>query len=169
MKGELSKAENQLKNEKVRAPIGGTIFDLAPDNDRYVTRVAEPLMKIVPKGKLGGEVNIGNKDIGFIKQGQKVKVRIDSFPYTEYGEIKGVIENVGADALPPNELIRNYHFPVNIKLDKSNLIAKDGTEIQLQAGMTITTNMKLRDRKLIELLGDLFNDRGESLKRLRQP
>ena len=35
--------------------------------------------------------------------------------------------------------------------------------------MTITTNLKLRDRRLIELLGDLFNDRGESLKRLRQP
>ena len=45
-----------------------------------------------------------------------------------------------------------------------NLEARDGTVIPLQAGMTITTSLKLRDRRLIELLGDLFNDRGESLK-----
>jgi HlyD family secretion protein len=35
--------------------------------------------------------------------------------------------------------------------------------------MTVTTNLKLRDRRLIELLSDLFTNRGESLKRLRQP
>ena len=62
-----------------------------------------------------------------------------------------------------------YHFPVDIKLESSSLKARDGTPIRLQAGMTVTTNLKLRDRRLIELLSDLFANRGESLKRLRQP
>ena len=118
---------------------------------------------------MGGEVNVGNQDIGFIKKGQPVKVRIDSFPYTQYGEIKGEIRRIGADALPPNELIRQYHFPVDIDLDKSNLTTREGMNIPLQAGMTITTNLKLRDRRLIELIGDIFANRNESLKRLRQP
>jgi HlyD family secretion protein len=114
-------------------------------------------------------VNVDNQDIGFIKVGQAVKVRVNSFPFTEYGEIDGKIKTIGADALPPTQLISSYHFPVDLSLDKSVLHTKDGTKITLQAGMTITTNLKLRDRRLIELLGDLFNDRGESLKRLRQP
>ena len=142
---------------------------MKPDNDKYVTLNAEPLLKIVPVGELGGEVNVGNQDIGFIKKGQPVKVRIDSFPYTQYGEIKGKIRRIGADALPPNELIRQYHFPVDIDLDKSNLTTREGMNIPLQAGMTITTNLKLRDRRLIELVGDIFANRNESLKRLRQP
>ena len=144
------------------------MFDLTPDNDRYVTTTAEPLMKIVPWGQLGGEVNVGNQDIGFIRRGKQVKCS-EFFPYTEYGEIDGTINRIGADALPPTDLIRSYHFPVDLSLERSTLETRDGTTIPLQAGMTITTNLKLRDRRLIELLGDLFNDRGESLKRLRQP
>ena len=169
LQGQLNQLRNQLRNEVVKAPITGTVFDLTPDNDRYVTTTAEPLMKIVPSGQLGGEVNVSNQDIGFIRRGQKVKVRVNSFPYTEYGEIDGTINRIGADALPPTDLIRSYHFPVDLSLERSTLETRDGTTIPLQAGMTITTNLKLRDRRLIELLGDLFNDRGESLKRLRQP
>lgn len=169
LEGELRQVENRLRNEEVVAPIKGIVFDLKPDNSKYVTMAAEPLMKIVPKGNLGGEVNVTNQDIGFIRAGQKVKVRVNSFPYTEYGEIDGEIVRIGADALPPTQLIPNYHFPVKLSLARSTLETKDGTKIPLQAGMTITTNLKLRDRRLIELLGDLFNDRGESLKRLRQP
>ena len=40
-----------------------------------------------------------------------MKVRVNSFPYTEYGEVDGVIEN-GIDALPPNNIIR---FPLSGK------------------------------------------------------
>ena len=130
---------------------------------------AEPLLKIVPNGELGGQVNVNNQDIGFIRSGQPVKVRVDSFPYTEYGELNGSIRSIGADALPPNELIRSYHFPLDLKLTRSYLETKEGTRIPLQSGMTITTNLKLRDRRLIELLSDLFTNRSESLKRLRQP
>jgi len=169
LQGDLQQVQNRLRNELVESPISGTVFSLKPDNDRYVVRNAEPLLKIVPKGELGGEVNIDNQDIGFIQPGQHVKVRVDSFPYTEYGEIDGTISRIGADALPPNSLIGTYHFPVDLKLLESQLKTRDGTTIPLQAGMTITTNLKLRDRRLIELLSDLFTNRGESLKRLRQP
>ena len=169
LQGSLNQVQNQLRNELVKAPIGGTVFDLTPDNDQYVVQNAEPLMKIVPKGNLEGRVNIGNKDIGFIKAGLPVKVRVDSFPFTNYGEIDGKISNIGADALPPTETIREYHFPVDIVLQRSNLKTRESKLIPLQAGMTITTNLKLRDRRLIELLSDLFTTRSESLKRLRQP
>lgn len=169
LKGRLRQANNQLENEILLSPITGTVFNLIPDNDNYVTRNAEALMKIVPTGKLGANVDITNKDIGFIKTGQKVKVRVDSFPYTEYGEIEGTISNIGADALKPTDTIRAYHFPVSISLGKSELKTREGIIIPLQAGMTINTNLKLRDRRLIELLSDILTDRGESLKRLRKP
>ncbi len=169
LKGQLSIVADKLRNEVIIAPISGIIFDLQPDNNKYVTTNAQALLKIVPKGKLGAEVNIVNRDIGFIKKGQEVKVRVDSFPYTEYGELSGKIKSIGADALPPNKLVNSYHFPVSITLNRSELKTREGIKVPLQAGMTITTNLKLRDRRLIELLSDLFTNRGESLKRLRQP
>ena len=169
LQGRLSQVRNQLRNEWVKAPIGGVVFDLKPDNDRYVTQNAEPLLKIVPGGNLSAQVTVGNQDIGFIKAGLPVKVRVDTFPYTEYGEIAGSVSQVGADALPPDQIIRTFHFPVDISLSRSQLQGKDGKPIALQSGMTITANLKLRDRRLIELLSDLFTNRGDSLKRLRQP
>jgi len=169
LRGRLAQVQNQLRNEVVKAPISGVVFDLKPDNNRYVAQNAEALMKIVPSGNLSAQVNVGNQDIGFIKAGLPVNVRVDSFPYTEYGEIPGEVSQVGADALPPTELIRSYHFPVDIELSRSILRTREGVVIPLQSGMTVTTNLKLRDRRLIELLSDLFTNRGESLKRLRQP
>ena len=167
---QLKAQESKLRRESIiKSPIAGVIFDLKPDNDQYVVQNAESLLKIVPSGDLSAEVVITNKDIGFIREGQEVTVRVDSFPFTEYGAIDGEIIRVGADALPPNNIVRDYHFPVSIKLKKSQLQARDGTPIKLQSGMTISTNLKLRDRRLIELLSDLFTNRGESLKRLRQP
>ena len=143
LRGDLNQVRNQLRNEYVKAPISGMVFDLKPDNNRYVATNAESLLKIVPQGKLGGEVNVTNQDIGFIRPGQPVKVRVDSFPYTEYGEINGEIRNIGADALPPNQLIRSFHFPVDLELENSSLRTREGTVIPLQSGMTITTNLKL--------------------------
>lgn len=167
--GRLAQVENRLSKQEVKATIGGTVFDLKPDNNNYVTQNAEVLLKIVPSGNLSASVNVGNRDIGFIQKGQEVKVRVDSFPFTEYGEINGIIFQIGADALPPTEIIKTYHFPVDIKLAQSYLRTKEGGKIALQSGMTVTTNLKLRDRRLIELLSDLFTNRSESLKRLRQP
>ena len=113
LEGQLQKVQSLLRDEIMLSPIDGTVFDLKPDNNRYVTTKAEPLMKIVPNGELSGEVNVGNQDIGFLRTGQKAKIRVDSFPYTEYGEIDGKVKSIGADALPPNEIVRSYHFPVN--------------------------------------------------------
>ena len=165
----LNVVEKTLKYNVIKAPISGTIFDLKPDNDNYITTNAESLLKIVPIGELSGKVKITNQDIGFIRKGQEVKVRVDAFPYTEYGEIDGTIKSIGADALPPSRLVGQYHFPVDLSLSRSTLETRSGMVISLRPGMTITTNLKLRDRRLIELLSDLFTNRGESLKRLRQP
>ena len=169
IQGRLRQVQNQLRFEQIVAPISGTVFDLEPDNDNYVVQKAEALMQIVPRGELSAQVNITNQDIGFIKKGAPVKVRINSFPYTEYGEITGKISQIGADALPPTKIVPSYHFPVNIELSRSILKTREGVTIPLQSGMTVTTNLKLRDRRLIELLSDLFSDRSDSLKRLRKP
>lgn len=168
LEGNLSEVRNRLRNEYIKSPISGTIFDLRPDSNLYVTANTEVLAKIVPRGGLNGEVNIVNQDIGFIHKDQDVRVRVDSFPFTQYGELQGKIKSIGADALPPNAIIKQYHFPVIIQLGKSSLETKEGDKIPLQAGMTISANVKLRDRRMIEILSDLFTNKSESIKRLRK-
>ena len=51
-----------------------------------VVQPAQPLMIIVPdNAEAVVEAHILNRDIGFIREGQKVRVKLEAFPFTDYG------------------------------------------------------------------------------------
>ena len=52
---------------------------------------------------------------------------------------------ISADALEPDATKNFYSFPVKLALTSSSL-ESDGVTIPLKPGMSITTNLKLRDK-----------------------
>ena len=108
-----------------------------------------------------------NKDIGFVKTGQKARVRVDAFPFTQYGELDGNVDQIGADTLPPDEKSKFYRYPVKLNLNKPYLENK-GVKVPLRVGMAITANLKLRDKRLISLVSDMFVDQTQSIRSIRQ-
>ncbi|MGK7881305.1 MAG: HlyD family efflux transporter periplasmic adaptor subunit [Crocosphaera sp.] len=165
---QISRTQVTLKYQEIKAPVSGTVFDLnaAPG---YVPppNQMEPLLRIVPDDNLIAEVNITNQDIGFVRVGQKVDVRIDSFPFSEFGDIKGEVISIGSDALEPDEIYQYYRFPAKVELDHQSLKTAD-REIPLQSGMSITANIKVREnRTVLSLITELFNKKVESLKQVR--
>lgn len=166
MNNELKSTELQLQYQIVRSPITGIVFDPKVGVDS-VSRPGERILSIVPQNGLYAEVLIPNVDIGFVKKGQKAKVRIDAFPFTRYGELEGVVDKISADALPPDQEVNYYRFPVRLKLDNSFLESK-GIKIPLQSGMSVTSNLKLRDKRVISLISDLLVDQTDSIRSIRQ-
>jgi hemolysin D len=163
----ISQAQTNIKYQKLHAPVSGTIFDLQANNHGFVTRASEKLLAIVPDNSLIAEAFITNKDIGFAREGMKVDVRIDSFPFSEFGDIEGEITSIASDALPPDETHRYYRFPIKIKLNQQSLNIK-GRKISLQSGMSITANIKVREeRSVISLFTELFTKQVEILKEVR--
>ena len=165
---QISRTQVTLKYQEIKAPVGGTIFDVhaAPG---YVPppNQTEPLLRIVPDDKLIAEVNITNQDIGFVRVGQKVDVRIDSFPFSEFGDIKGTVISIGSDALEPDEIYQYYRFPTKVEMDHQYLKTTE-REIPLQSGMSVTANIKVREnRTVLSLITELFNKKVESLKQVR--
>ena len=165
---QISRTQVTLKYQEIKAPVGGTIFDVhaAPG---YVPppNQTEPLLRIVPDDKLIAEVNITNQDIGFVRVGQKVDVRIDSFPFSEFGDIKGTVISIGSDALEPDEIYQYYRFPTKVEMDHQYLKTTE-REIPLQSGMSVTANIKVREnRTVLSLIAELFNKKVESLKQVR--
>lgn len=121
----LAQAQLNVKYQELRAPIAGTIFDLQAKNAGFVASPTQQLFKIVPNDNYVAEIYITNKDIGFVKEGMKVDVRVDSFPYSEFGEIKGKVSWIGLDALPPDQTHQFYRFPAKVELEKQKLNIKD--------------------------------------------
>lgn len=166
LKSQISQAEQQIRYQTVRAPISGVVFDLQTQNQGVVGSQgpSQPVLKIVPSDDLIAKVYITNRDIGFVEPGMEVDVRVDSFPYSEYGDIKGTLVWIGSDALPPNqqELRQNYTFPAKIELDQQELIVR-GQTIDLQSGMSVSTNIKTRKRTVLSIFTDLFLRKVESV------
>jgi HlyD family secretion protein len=120
----------------------------------------------VPDDGLVAKVYLTNKDIGFVKEGMPVDVRIDSFPFSEFGDVKGELVWIGSDALPPEQMRQFYSFPAKVRLQKQSLAVK-GRPVQLQSGMSVTTNIRVRDRTVMSIFTDLFSEKTDSLKTVR--
>jgi hemolysin D len=166
MRNQLKEAEVQLEYQNVLAPSSGVVFDPKVRVDG-VLQPGERILSIVPQQGLYAEVFVPNQDIGFIKPGQQAKVRVDAFPFTRYGELPGQVSQIAEDALPPDQTRNFYRFPVKLKLERPYL-ESDGVRIPLKAGMAVTTNLKLRDKRVISLVSDLLVDQTDSVRRIRQ-
>jgi HlyD family secretion protein len=163
---QISQTQMNLKYQEIKAPVAGKVFELKAHTPGFVASSTEPILKIVPTDKLIAKVYITNKDIGFVKEGMIVDVRIDSFPFSEFGDIKGKLVSIGSDALPPDQIYPFYRFPAIVELDSQQLNVQ-GRNIALQSGMGINTNIKIRERTVMSIFTDMFSNSVESLKNVR--
>jgi hemolysin D len=163
---QISQAQMNLKYQEIKAPANGTIFELKAHTPGFVVTSSEPILKVVPNDKLVAKVYITNKDIGFVKEGMTVDVRIDSFPFSEFGDIKGKLVWIGSDALPPDQIYPFYRFPAKVELETQQLLVS-GRNISLQSGMGVSTNIKIRSRTVMSIFTDMFSSSVESLKNVR--
>ncbi len=168
---QLTQASQNLKYQEIRSPSDGTVFELKAFAEGLVnSNSPDAIVQIVPDNNLVAKIYITNKDIGFVKKDLPVDVRIDSFPFSEFGDVKGTLEWIGSDALPPDQTFNYYRFPAKIKLDKQFLNIKQGDtakDIPLQTGMSINANIKLRDRTVMSIFTEQFTRQSDALKNTR--
>lgn len=162
---EISQLQLLLDNSIIKSPTEGIVFDLAASSQQIIT-LGQSLMTIIPKKAAKAEVFVSNRDIGFVKMNQDAQVRIDAYPFTKFGDVDGIVSHIGADALEPDDKYSYYRFPVTLTLS-SPVLKSQGRELPLKPGMSVGANLKLREKKLISLLTDMFSRNVEGLKSLR--
>ncbi|MEA5517090.1 HlyD family efflux transporter periplasmic adaptor subunit [Nodularia sp. UHCC 0506] len=159
---QINQAQQVLKYQEIRATKAGTVFDLKAYKN-FVANSSQSLLKIVPDDALIAKVCIPNQNSGFVKVGMDVDVRIASFPLNEFGDIKGKLVSIGSDALPP-EQIRPYScYPAKIRLEQQ-YIQVGGKREPLQSGMSVSVNIKERDRTVASIFTESLSNKLESLK-----
>lgn len=132
------------------APVAGTVQQLAIHTTGGVVTPAQALMVIVPEGgTVTAEVAINNQDIGFVREGQLVEVKVEAFNFTRYGTVPATVARVAADAVVDEK--RGAYFPLNLSFARS-AIDVDGKPVRLGAGMNITAEIKTGRRRVVEYL-----------------
>ena len=169
----LSKARGKLSGLVIKAPEAGTVQALSIVNAGQVVSAGEHIMRIVPaNAELEVEAFALNRDIGFIKEGQQAIIKVESFPFTRYGTIEGVVAKVARDAVPqPDALqgegnpgqgvrplgpggtqrVQNLVFPIIIK-PKNRYVTVEGKRVPVGPGMTVSAEIKTGKRRMIEFL-----------------
>ena len=147
---ELAKATQREHLATLIAPVSGTVQQLALHTEGGVVTEAQALMVIVPDAaSVSAEVQLENKDIGFVAPGQDVAIKLETFPFTRYGTVKATVDKVTQDAV--NDEKRGAVFPATLKLQQTH-IDVDGKRIKLAPGMNITAEIKTGKRRVIEYL-----------------
>ena len=166
MRSDLAEQSMNLRYQTLRSPVAGLVFELRAKSPGFVSRSAEPVLKVVPFDRLEARVEVPSADIGFVHEGQTADLSIDSFPATDFGVLAGTVRQVGSDALPPDQLKPEYRFPVWIKLASQQLKLKSGKQLPLQVGMSLQANIKLRKVSYLQLLLGGFKDKTDSLRKI---
>ena len=167
-------AQRQLQLGQLRAPISGVVFDLAVVRGSVVTvPSAKPLLKLVPGDDLQARVYIPNQAIGFVHVGQRAHVSLDAYRSSDYGRIEAQVVRIGSDALTPDEQAKvlgaqgsGLYFPAVLRLARQTLQVGQ-VRLPLQAGMALTADLRLRERRYIQIFTGFFEDKQRGLERLR--
>jgi hemolysin D len=182
---DLTKTEKKMQEQILRAPIDGTVQQLALHTIGGVVTPAQALMVVVPAdSRIEIEAMILNKDIGFVQEGDDAEIKIDTFNFTKYGLLHGKVLSVSADAIlrdkpagqggdrTANNSGARSSEPSGQELTYAARISLEETRMQIEnklvdlaPGMAVTVEIKTGRRRIIEfLLSPLLRYKQESLR-----
>ena len=160
---ELAKARERERNRTLRAPVAGTVHNVAVNTVGGVVAAGQRLMSVVPAdAPLEVEARLLNRDAGFVRPGQRAEIKIEAFPFTRYGLVPGAIVRVSADAV--DDPARGLVYPLRASLDDKRILVGDRW-VPLAPGMAATVEVATGTRRAIDFfLSPLRRYTDESLR-----
>jgi len=173
LKGDFDKSKKLYALEWLRSPIDGVVQSVDVTTVGQVVTPAQSLVTIVPDGTpLIVEATVSNNDIGYIKVGQAVQVKVDTFPFQKYGTLEGTLIWISPDAedrsatskdidtrtgaVPETTLRTQDHDPntgvvyrVHIQVANPRFIV-EGQLRPVEPGMTVQADILTGQRRVIE-------------------
>lgn len=158
---EVEKQAHRQSLMELRATQDSVVKDLSTHTIGTVVQPGTVLLTLVPSDEtLRAEVWVSNEDIGFVRQGQPVKLKFAAFPFQKYGMVDGAVEHVSADSADnsdkaPNDKTLGKTQPLVYKALvalKSMRLEMDGEAFALNAGMQANAEILLGTRTVAEYL-----------------
>ena len=168
----LRQAREYRARHTLRSPVDGVVQDLAVHTENGMVEPGARLMVIVPRNAgIRVEAFVANTDIGFVKPGQRVTLRVTTFDFRRYGGIEGTVRHIGKDAVntatqagtsalgsvtagagpptSPQPVPTGPVFKALIELDRSYMEI-EGQRVELLPGMAAEAALILGTQRVIE-------------------
>jgi multidrug resistance efflux pump len=100
----ILRLQRDLSERRLRAPVAGRIGEVADVRVGSVIQAAQKLCVIVPAGSPRAVAQFSSAVLGRLKSGQSARLRLDGFPWTQYGTLPAIVTDI--DTEPKDGLIR---------------------------------------------------------------
>ena len=162
LENNLVKAKQILAQTTITAPVDGTVLSLTVKTIGGVVNAGQQLAQIVPeKVSLYVDAALDNQDVGFVKSGQRVVVKVATYPFQRYGYLEGTVENISPDAIQDDKKGLIYKAKIKLNDEKSS----KQNQLKLLPGMSVSAEITTGQRRIIEFFLDpLMTKADESLK-----
>jgi hemolysin D len=154
----------RFRQEKrfILSPVDGYVHLLPVKTIGGVVTTAQPVASLVPeKSPLVVQAAVLNRDIGLLREGQRCVIKVDAFDFQKYGTADGQVEAINPFSL---EESRNGekteggnaqgaeagNYPVRVKMLTAELRARDGALHRIRPGMSVTVEINVGRRRVIE-------------------
>ena len=165
----LVKANRRLDLATLRAPMDGVVTQLYVRTIGAVIPPTQQLVLIGPANSpLEVEVVLPNQDVGFVQEGQEAEIKVDAYPFTHFGLLKGTVLSIAQDAEPqanPQDAAasgsqrradsQNYLegsqkllYTVRVGIEPGTLKV-DGKPAPLMPGMAVKAEIKTGSRSIL--------------------
>ena len=152
LEGKLTQAQEQHKYGTIRAGVTGTVYNIKVSKTGPTVQPGDEVLSIVPDGEeLILEANVQNQDVGFVRSGMRVKVKLATFPYQEFGMVEGTVSRISPNAV--NQPNVGLVFPVQVQLKQRSVRTRD-REVSLSPGMAATAEIVTRQKTVMSFLLD---------------
>lgn len=149
---QIQKADRRHRLITLVAPEDSVVLDIIKLSPGSIVREAETFVTLVPLNVvLEADVRIDSMDVGYIKIGHPVHLKIDAFPFQRHGTIDGTVRTVSEDAFRRDASSKtggDVYYQTRVTLNSTslkNMIEKS----RLLPGMTLTAEIVVGERSVL--------------------
>ena len=141
----LNLQQMQIDHLKITSPVNGTVTALGFQTTGRIVSTGNMIATIVPDNARPIVVAIiANKDVAFVRKDIEARVKVDAYPFRQFGSIPAKVLKIYPKPDRPE-------FAVRLELEKSTLKVR-GQPVALQPGLTVEVDLLTDKRRIIELI-----------------
>jgi adhesin transport system membrane fusion protein len=151
----LNERQSILNHTDLTSPVGGVVKYLRVNTIGGVLRPGDELMQIAPTdGGFFVEGRVTPSDVGSLKLGLPVTVRVDAFDYSIYGTLKGRLTHISPDTLSEqgSRGETNVFYRIQVRLDADQSHNPRAQDIVIKSGMTTSLDIRTGERTVLQYL-----------------
>lgn len=128
----------------LRSPVDGRVNFFTFVQENQALRAGQEIFSVhAAGGEAFGEVKIAQYNLGKVKRGQAVLIKFDSYPFQEFGAVKGRVDFIAQVPGSDNAYLARVALP-------EGLTTSYGRKLTYKSGMTATAEIITEDARLME-------------------